>query len=223
MGNHLDTLESDVFELSLKRESRASSKITIQAWLEVACLTLPPTHPIHKYLTPLTYGYGLPGNRCNGYKADKKNGKTALAPNYAGEMKSRLCLITISKLNRETLKKFGNYIDTGKLFEPADYADAQHLYDAASQCSLNELRSFCITYLKKRIDLDNSISTLIFANLRSETELQEAALNLVTEFASKSSSVRMLPNWHVLMQNRTDLALLITQRLTTNLRISAGF
>lgn len=218
MGNHFDALESDVFELSLKRDTENEtfpSPITIQAWVEVASQMMPPLRPTHKCLSPLACGSALPYNHLiDGQKDDNNSCQSGK------ECKSRLHLINITNLNPETVKKFENYMETGEHFEPVDVNDAQHLYDAASQCALVDLRKYCVNYLKREMNLQSAISILMFANLRSIVELQEAALNLIAE---RIESVRSLPDWRLLMQNRTDLALLISQRITSRIRATVRY
>lgn len=111
-------------------------------------------------------------------------------------------VITIPDCDPVSFEKFLEYLYCGEV-EGLSYAGALHLYHTSDKYGVQELKAFCVDYLKECLTVENMFEVIIFADKYSESALFSA----VQDFFNKNvSNILVTPAWESLMKTHYHLA-----------------
>lgn len=90
--------------------------------------------------------------------------------------------IKIPDCDPSSFKDFLLFLYTGKI-ENFSSSNVHHIYKAADKYNVQELKIFCIKYIKRNLSVENVLDIIILANKLEETDLMSSAQNIFNQHA----------------------------------------
>lgn len=111
-------------------------------------------------------------------------------------------IINIPDCDTDSFQEFLEFLYCAKL-QNVSFRSAFHLYKTADKYDVQELKNFCVQYMKKNLKVENICDVISLADLNEETELLAAAY---VYFNKNLNEIFVTAEWKAFLKNSLNLA-----------------